>query len=220
MKKIIFLIIAFVFVLGEVSNAHIQHYANLNKIKFEIYRNDKKVGYHNIILSRGKKMLIVKNEIKFEIKKLGISFYKYQSKGTEVYDQDGLLFSFNSKTSDNGKLKFCNIEAQDNKNYLIEGTNYKGSLNKDFVISSYWNHEILKKNTQISGITCKIRNQKVTFLKNETIKVKGQVTKTSVFSIKGEGLDTQIWYRKKDMAIARQILNQKGIWRYEIISLN
>ena len=25
---------------------------------------------------------------------------------------------------------------------------------------------------------------------------------------------------KKDMAIARQILNQKGIWRYEIISLN
>jgi len=220
MKKIIFLIIAFVFVLGEVSNAHIQHYANLNKIKFEIYRNDKKVGYHNIILSRGKKMLIVKNEIKFEIKKLGISFYKYQSKGTEVYDQDGLLFSFNSKTSDNGKLKFCNIEAQDNKNYLIEGTNYKGSLNKDFVISSYWNHEILKKNTQISGITCKIRNQKVTFLKNETIKVKGQATKTSVFSIKGEGLDTQIWYRKKDMAIARQILNQKGIWRYEIISLN
>ena len=165
-------------------------------------------------------MLTVKNEIQFEIKKLGISFYKYQSEGTEVYDQDGLLFRFNSKTSDNGKLKFCNIEAQNNKNYLIEGTNYKGSLNKDFAISSYWNHEILKKNTQISGITCKIRNQKVTFLKNETIEVKGQTTKTSVFNIKGEGLDTQIWYRKKDMAIARQILNQKGIWRYEIISLN
>ena len=97
---------------------------------------------------------------------------------------------------------------------------YKGSLNKDFAISSYWNHEILKKNTQISGITCKMRNQKVTFLKNETIEVKGQTTKTSVFNIKGEGLDTQIWYRKKIKTIARQILNQKGIWRYEIISLN
>ena len=165
-------------------------------------------------------MLTVKNEIQFEIKKLGISFYKYQSEGTEIYDQDGLLFRFNSKTSDNGKLKFCNIEAQNNKNYLIEGTNYKGSLNKDFAISSYWNHEILKKNTQISGITCKMRNQKVTFLKNETIEVEGQPTKTVVFNIQGEGLDTRIWYRKKDMAIARQILNQKGIWRYEIISLN
>jgi len=165
-------------------------------------------------------MLTVKNEIQFEIKKLGISFYKYQSEGTEVYDQDGILFRFNSKTSDNRKLKFCNIEAQNNKNYLIEGTNYKGFLNKDFAISSYWNHEILKKNTQISGITCKIRNQKVTFLKNESIEVKGQATKASVFNIKGEGLDTQIWYRKKDMAIVRQILNQKGIWRYEIISLN
>ena len=206
--------------LSDVTNAHIQHHANLNEIKFEIFRNDKKVGYHNIIFSRDKEMLIVRNEIQFEIKKLGISFYKYQSEGTEVYDQDGLLFTFNSKTSDNKKLKYCNIEAQDNKNYLIDGSSYKGTFSKDFAISSYWNHEILKKNTQISGITCKIRNQKVTFLKNETIEVKGQATKTSVFNIKGEGLDTQIWYRKKDMAIARQILNQKGIWRYEITSLN
>ena len=206
--------------LSDITNAHIQHHANLNEIKFEIFRNDKKVGYHNIIFSRDKEMLIVKNEIQFDIKKLGISFYKYQSEGTEVYDQDGLLFTFNSKTSDNKKLKYCNIEAQDNKNYLINGSSYKGTLNKDFAISSYWNHEILKKNTQISGITCKIRNQKVTFLKNELIEVKGQATKTSVFNIDGEGLDTQIWYRKKDMAIVRQILNQKGIWRYEIISLN
>ena len=220
MNKIISLIISFVFILINASNAHIQHYANLNEIKFEIYRNDNKVGYHNIIFTRDKGMLIVKNKIQFEIKKLGISFYKYQSEGTEVYDQDGLLFTFNSKTSDNKKMKFCNIEVKNDKNYLIEGTNYKGFLNKDFAISSYWNHEILKKNTQVSGITCKIRNQKVAFLKNETIKVEGQPTKTVVFNIQGEGLDTRIWYRKKDMAIARQILNQKGIWRYEIISLN
>ena len=220
MNKIISLIIAFVFMLSDVTNAHIQHHVNLNEIKFEIFRNDKKVGYHNIIFSRDKEMLIVRNEIQFEIKKLGISFYKYQSEGTEVYDQDGLLFTFNSKTSDNKKLKYCNIEAKDNENYLIDGSSYKGTFNKDFAISSYWNHEILKKNTQISGITCKIRNQKVTFLKNESIEVKGQTTKTSVFNIDGKGLDTQIWYRKKDMAIVRQILNQKGIWRYEITSLN
>jgi hypothetical protein len=206
--------------LSDITNAHIQHHANLNEIKFEIFRNDKKVGYHNIIFSRDKEMLIVRNEIQFEIKKLGISFYKYQSEGTEVYDQDGLLFTFNSKTSDNKKLKYCNIEAKDNENYLIDGSSYKGTFNKDFAISSYWNHEILKKNTQISGITCKIRNQKVTFLKNKSIEVKGQTTKTSVFNIDGKGLDTQIWYRKKDMAIVRQILNQKGIWRYEITSLN
>jgi len=206
--------------LSDVTNAHIQHHANLNEIKFEIFRNDKKVGYHNIIFSRDKEMLIVRNKIQFEIKKLGISFYKYQSEGTEVYDQDGFLFTFNSKTSDNKKLKYCNIEAQDNKNYLIDGSSYKETFNKDFAISSYWNHEILKKNIQISGITCKIRNQKVTFLKNELIEVKGQTTKTLVFNIDGKGLDTQIWYRKKDMAIVRQILNQKGIWRYEITSLN
>ena len=30
-----------------------------------------------------------------------------------------LCLTFNSKTSDNKKLKYCNIEAKDNKNYLI-----------------------------------------------------------------------------------------------------
>jgi len=110
MSKIISLIIVFVLMLIGISNAHIQHYANLNEIKFEIYRNDNKVGYHNIIFSRDRGMLTVKNEIQFEIKKLGISFYKYQSEGTEVYDQDGLLFRFNSKTSDNLILKLPTME--------------------------------------------------------------------------------------------------------------
>ena len=74
------------------------------------------------------------------------------------------MLSFVSKTSDNDKIKTCNIQKQ-SKNYKIEGTQFNGDFDKDFVISSYWNHEILKKNIQVSGISCSIRNQKVSFIK-------------------------------------------------------
>ena len=88
------------------------------------------------------------------------------------------------------------------------------------MISSYWNHEILKKHTQISGITCRIKEQKVSFIKDEIIKINGASTATSIFDIQGKYLNTQIWYRKSDMAIMKQILNQKGIWRYDLSKIN
>ena len=62
------------------------------------------------------------------------------------------------------------------------------------MISSYWNHEILKKHTQISGITCRVKKQKVSFVKDEIIKINGASVATSIFDIQGKYLNTQIWY--------------------------
>jgi len=218
MKKIISFCIVVACSFISSSNAHIQHYNKLNLIQFDIFRNDSKVGYHHIAFTRNKGEIIVQNEISFDIKKLGISFYQYKSEGTEIYAEDGSLLSFVSKTSDNGTIKSCNINRQ-GKSYIINGTQYKGTFNKDFLISSYWNHEILKKNIQISGISCQIRDQQVSFVKNETIAVNGTKTETSVFDIQGKDLNTQVWYRKSDMAIVKQILHKKGVWRYEIQEL-
>ena len=62
MKKIAFALSILFF--STYANAHIQHYNNLNVIKFDIFRNDSLVGYHNIIFSRSEGKTIVKNEIK------------------------------------------------------------------------------------------------------------------------------------------------------------
>jgi len=72
----------------------------------------------------------------------------------------------------------------------------------------------------VSGISCSIRNQKVTFIKNETIAIQGIPTESLVFDIQGDNLNTQVWFRKKDMAIVRQVLNRSGVWLYEIEELN
>jgi hypothetical protein len=205
--------------VAKPSHAHVQHYNHLNLIKFDIFRNDSKVGFHSISFERDKGKLIVRNLINFEIKKLGISFYKYESEGTEIYTEEGNLLSFESKTSEDGDIKYCSIKKQGDY-YVVDGEKFKGEVKKNFLLSSYWNHELLKQTTQIAGITCAVREQKVNFIKDETIKVLGVDTETAVFEIKGEDLDTQVWYRKKDWVIVQQVLNTRGVWLYTIDELN
>ena len=77
------------------TNAHVQHYDNLKRIEFDIYRNNKHIGKHIFHFNKSDEHLAVKSEINFEIKKLGIVIYRYQVKGTEVY-KNGELLKFNS----------------------------------------------------------------------------------------------------------------------------
>ena len=56
-------------------NSHLQHYDNLNRIEFDIYRNNKHIGKHIFSFSRSEDQLAVESEINFKIKKLGIVLY-------------------------------------------------------------------------------------------------------------------------------------------------
>ena len=124
--------------------------------------------------------------------------------------------TFESKTNDNGKAKFCKISLK-NSTYKVSGTNYVGIINEPFRISSYWNHEILTVSKQVSGITCRILSQKVQFIKKEKFKSMNKEFDTSVYNIKGEKLNTQVWFDKKTKMIVHQVLHKKGKWDYKLI---
>ena len=58
-KKIIFLTFL---LIPFSSNSHVQHYENLNRIAFEIYRNDKLIGSHIFSFKKIEEQLEVKSE--------------------------------------------------------------------------------------------------------------------------------------------------------------
>ena len=100
------------------ADAHVQHYDDLKRIEFDIYRNNKHIGKHIFSFSRSDEQLAVESEINFKIKKLGMVFYKYHVNGKEIY-KDGELITFNSKTNQNGKKKYVNMKLK-NGEYIIE----------------------------------------------------------------------------------------------------
>jgi len=170
------------------------------------------VGYHQIDFSWSENGdLKVTNVINFKLTKFGINFYRYNSQGIERYNSQGKLVSFESKTNDNGKAKFCKIRLK-NSIYKVFGTNYEGIIDVPFRISSYWNNEILTVSKQVSGITCRVLDQKVKFIKRENIKYMNKDFNTSLYDIKGKKLNTQVWFDEKTKMIVHQVLHKKGKW--------
>ena len=69
-------------------NAHVQHYKDLKRIEFDIYRNNKHIGEHIFSFAKSNEQISIESKINFIIKKLGVVLYKYHVKGKEVY-KDG-----------------------------------------------------------------------------------------------------------------------------------
>ena len=208
------------------SQAHVQHYDSLNRIEFDIYRNNNHIGKHIFSFKRSDSELKVESEIKFEIKKLGIVLYKYNVTGTEVY-KDGELVKFNSKTNQNGKEKYVNIKLEGDE-YIIDGSSYKGKAPTEYMLGTWWNHSIAKSKAQISAVSGRIIKQKVTFLGKETIQSGGKTYKALHFNFsssdeslnKDKKLNTDVWYDEETLNWVKATFEKKGKWEYKLLTIN
>ena len=220
-KNLIFLILI---TISTTTNAHVQHYANLNKIEFDIFRNNKHIGKHIFSFkNKDNNYLEVESEINFEIKKLGVVLYKYHVKGTE-YFKDGKLIKFHSKTNQNGKKKYVNIKLE-NENLNIDGSSFKGNVPTDYLLGTWWNHAIVKAEAQISAVSGRIIKQKVTFLGKEIININGKDYKTLHFNFsstdkklkKDKKLNTDVWYDEETLNWVKASFDKKGKWEYKLV---
>ena len=85
-KKIFLFFIFFVIqIYFNQAFAHVLHYQNLNKLEFDLYRNNELIGQHIYWFNRKGKNLTVRNKINFKIEKFGITLYRYSSEGEEKY---------------------------------------------------------------------------------------------------------------------------------------
>ena len=221
-KNVIFLLFL---ILPITVNAHVQHYNKLNKIEFDIYRNNKHIGKHIFSFKKSDNEIEVESEINFEIKKFGVVLYKYHVKGTEYY-RDGKLIKFNSKTNQNGKEKYVNLKAE-GKDLVIDGSSFKGKVSQEYLLGTWWNHSIVKAPAQISAVSGRIIKQKVTFLGKEKIKLGNKTFKTLHFNFssidkklnKSKRLNTDVWYDEETLNWVKATFEKKGKWEYKLLEI-
>ena len=163
---------------------HVEHYSKYNYLEYELFRNNQSIGYHKYVFNREGDELSIDSEVRFKITKLGVILYNYYAKSKENY-KNGIFKSYYSKTKQNKKDRYVNIEADPSgSNLVIDGSSYKGKANKDFIVGTWWNHEIIQKKAQISGISGRIIEQEVTFIGKEEVKIGDQTYKTLHFNFK------------------------------------
>ena len=227
MKKFILSIAIFFFFIAQ-SYSHVGHYNKYNYLEYELFRNNKSIGYHKYEFNREGEKLSINSQVNFKITKLGVDLYKYFAKSQENYDK-GIFKSYSSKTKQNKKDRYVNIRLDEiNENLIIDGSSYKGEANKEFIVGTWWNHEIIQKKAQISGISGRIIEQTVTFIGKEDIKIEDKVYKTLRFNFKSSDetlpdskkLNTDIWYEENTYLWVKAAFDKNGYWEYRLKKVN
>ena len=223
MKKLLLSIFIFSSISFETFS-HVGHYAKFNYLEYELFRNNTPIGYHKFDFKREGQKLIIDSEIKFKITKLGIDLYQYYAAGQEKYT-DGVFSGFSSETNQNKKEKYVNISIDTtDKNLIIDGSSFKGKADKDFIIGTWWNHEIVQKKAQISAVSGRIIEQKVEFLGKEDVTFGDKTYKTLKFNFsstdpslsKDKKLNIDIWYEEGTYLWVKAAFDKTGFWEYRL----
>jgi hypothetical protein len=200
------------------------HYSKFNKIEMEILRDGQVIGYNYYFFKKNLDNTTVTNQLKFTVKLLGATIFEVESYGEEKYNKDKLI-SFNSKTKQNKKDKYVQLEFNEEKNnYDINGSSFKGSASIDNVIGNWWSHKILQTNSQISPISGSIKEQVVTFIGKEKIELYGKTHDVEHFKLtskdmsipKDKRLNFDIWFDKKNALILKVAYSRMGNWEYRV----
>ena len=222
-KKLFLLTILFLTQLSFSSAfAHVLHYQKLNKLEFDLFRNDQLIGQHIYVFNRSGRNLTVHGKINFEIKILDITLYRYSAESQEKY-VNGKFESFSATTNQNEKKKFSKIYKKENK-FFIEGSSYKGEAPEDFIVGSWWNHSITKYGVQISIGSGRIIKQNVSFVGKEVIEINNKKYSALKFNFsskdqslsKDKKLNIDVWYDEKTLIWLKSSYKKKGNWEYRL----
>ena len=225
MKKIFISSILFLFFSTNL-NAHISHYKNFKKIEMEIFRNNELIGYNYYFFKTKNDEVQVTNQTKITVKLLGATIFDIEGYGEEKYKNDKLI-SFRSKTKQNKKEKFVNLEInKENNKFIIQGSSYSGEASKDNIIGNWWNHKILQAESQISPVSGSIKKQVVTFIAKEKIELYGKNYETEHFKLRSKNpnlpddkkLNFDIWFDNNTGLIVKVMYSRMGEWEYRLKS--
>jgi len=207
-----------------IANTHVQHYKNLQRIEFDIYRNNDLVGYHKVnVKKKGDNTKEIITDILIEVKILGIKVHTYKSYGVETYKNEELI-EFKSKTQDGSDNDYCNIKKISDGKYSFDGMTenkkYIYELTEKFYPALWWNHESLLSNNYVLGQGCRNLKTKITFLNKETKKINDKNEVVNFYNIKGDNVDINIGYTEKDLKWVDMKFTLKGDWEYKLKNLN
>tara|TARA_Y200000002_G_scaffold372287_1_gene369909 strand:- start:135 stop:827 length:693 start_codon:yes stop_codon:yes gene_type:complete len=220
-NKIIFFLIFLIYPF--FSYSHVNHYGKFKVIEMDVLRNGKKIGYNKYLFKNQNNLLIVKNEINFVTKLIGINLLDVNGSSTETY-KNGKLIKFKSDTIQNKKKKYNELMLnEDKKTFKIKGSSFNGNVPSTTLVGNWWNHSNLQSGMIISPLSGSLKFQEVHFLSKEILKIYSGNYNTSKFKVvmKKNIYDKKkeefnVWLDDKSKVILKVSYSKFGEWEYII----
>ena len=223
-NKIIFFLIFLIYPF--FSYSHVNHYSKFKMIEMDVLRNGKKIGFNKYLFKNQKNILIVKNEISFVAKLIGINLLDVKGTSTEIYE-NGKLIKFMSNTIQNDKKKYNALMLNtEKKTFKIKGSSFNGNVPSTALVGNWWNHNILQSEMIISPLSGSLKLQEVYFLSKEILKINGDNYNVSKFKIvMKKNIDDKkkeefnVWLDEESKIILKVSYSKFGDWEYIVTNI-
>lgn len=191
--------------------------------EFEIFRNNKKIGFHKLSFQNIGDKIIVNTQIEM-IVKLGIlPIFSYFHKGKEIWINNEFIEAKTSTKKNNREFDFFAIRKDSKieirsrgKTFLVPG---------DSLITSYWQQNWFKKKTLIDSQHGKKRLINVEKKNIERIKTSNGYISAQRYKVKGtqdkpngKKIDYDIWYDKEKRWVKIKFYIKKSLIEYFLVT--
>ena len=192
--------------------------------EFEIFRNNKKIGFHKLSFQNIENKIVVNTEIQTTIKLIGIiPFFKYSHKGKEILINNNF---HEAKTStEKNRRKFKLIAKRKGSKIEIKSKKKVFLINGDSLFTSYWNQNWLKKKMLFDIQHGKKRFISVEKKDFEAIKTANDTIFAQKYKIRGEQdkpngkkIDYEIWYDDKGRWVKTKFFIKNSLIEYFLVT--
>ena len=191
--------------------------------EFEIFRNNKKIGFHKLYFQNIEDKIVVNTQIEMIVKLGIIPIFKYSHEGKEVWVNNQFVEAKTSTKKNRRKFKFTakrkgpKIEIKSRSTvFLVDGNS---------LITSYWHQNWLKKKILFDSQHGKKRFINVEKKGFEKIKT----SNTTIFAQKykvtgtqnkpnGKKIDYEIWYDDKGRWVKVKLFVRKSLIEYYLVT--
>jgi hypothetical protein len=204
------------------NNAFCFNYKSIHE--FEIFQNNKKIGFHKLFFQNIEDRIVVNTEIQTTIKLIGvIPFFKYSHKGKEIWINNN--FDEAKTSTEKNRKKFKLIAKRKGSKIEIKSRKKVFLINGDSLFTSYWNQNWLKKKVLFDIQHGKKRFISVEKKDFEAIKTSNGTIFAQKYKVKGKQnkpdgkkIDYEIWYDNKGRWVKTKFFIKNSLVEYFLVT--
>ena len=163
-----------------------------NEWRFEVFLDEKPIGYHHFRLNTSGDTRELRGEAQFSVKLLGFTVYDYSHQNLELWQQD-CLQRIEASTDDNGKELFVRGNSN-GEELLLEDNNGNRGMSGCVMTFAYWNPEILAQQQLLNAQTGEYLDISVQPLGEKTLQMQGHEVPAFHYRLSTNEKDIDLWY--------------------------
>ena len=178
-----------------------------DKIAFDVFRDDERVGTHTVKFSRAGEEIIVNSRFEIKIDVFFLTVYRFLYKSDAIW-RDGALSALNVEVDDNSEVFWLKAKRYGNvtdiqsafSNVKHEGIVYP---------TNHWNARVLGETRVLNTLTGLVNNVSIAARDREVVQTERGKIEATRFSYSGD-LETEVWYDDWGRWVKMQFSSRDG----------